>query len=256
MASLSFSVGEYQVKCSEASQFFSQTPCGYLVGFPSLFLIWFIPQSQLVFAFHSVGGKACEKVLTATHPRQAISSLNFPGCEEEILLQINSVFSGLCCCCCFVRQIYIRKSEHLEKVQFQTVLQVSAWTRQILITATNLSSAELSRVFVMPEILFIAQGLCSGCSSLWHKYRISDSCQLQQLSPLVCLWFPAGVGALAAAATSLLPVRLSGVASKPLCCGGASAGSCSCQQQEPEPQNEMVTGKLQSPGKSLQATRC
>lgn len=69
LASLSFSVGEYQVKCSEASQFFSQTPCGYLVGFPSLFLIWFIPQSQLVFAFRSVGVKACEKVLTAMHPR-------------------------------------------------------------------------------------------------------------------------------------------------------------------------------------------
>lgn len=89
-----------------------------------------------------------------------MSSLNFPGCVEEILLQINSVFSGLCCCCCCcVRQIYIRKPEHLEKVQAQTELQVSAWTQQILITTTNLSSAELSCVFIMPEILFIVQGL-------------------------------------------------------------------------------------------------
>lgn len=116
-------MGEYQVKYSEASQFFSHTLCGYWVGFPSLFLLWFIPQSQLVFAIHSVGGKAGENVLTALHP------LSFPGCEEGILLQINSMLSGLCCCCCccFVRQIYIRKSEHLEKVRVQTELQVSAW---------------------------------------------------------------------------------------------------------------------------------
>lgn len=70
-----------------------------------------------------MGGRACEKVLTAVHP----SSLNFPGCEEEILLQINSVFSGLFL---IVRQIFIGKSEHLEKVQVQAELQVSAWAHR------------------------------------------------------------------------------------------------------------------------------
>lgn len=151
-------MGEYQVKYSEASEFFSQTPCGYLVGFPSLFLIWFIPQSQLVFAVRSVGGKACEEVLTTIHPSRVIlfSELFWMGVGNSSPIQ-QRVFRTLLLF--FVRQIYIRESEHLEKVQEQTELQVSAWTQQTLTTTTNLSSAQLSCVLVIHEILFIPQGL-------------------------------------------------------------------------------------------------
>lgn len=56
----------------------------------------------------------------------------------------------------FVRQIYVEKSEHLEKLQVQTEFQVSAWTQQFLIT-TNLSSAQLPCVLVIGEILFITR---------------------------------------------------------------------------------------------------
>lgn len=69
------------------------------------------------------------------------------------------VFRPLLLLLLFVRQIYIRKSEHLEKVQVQTELQVSAWTQQMLITTPNLSVAHLSYVLVIHEILFITQGL-------------------------------------------------------------------------------------------------
>lgn len=151
-------MGEYQVKYSEASQFFSQTPCGYC-RFPFPVLIWFIPQSQLVFAVRSVGGKACEEVLTTIHPSRVIlfSELFWMGGGNSSPIQ-QRVFRTLLLLF-FVRQIYIRKSEHLEKVQEQTELQVSAWTRQILTTTTNLSSAQLSCVLVIHEILFIPQGL-------------------------------------------------------------------------------------------------
>lgn len=65
----------------------------------------------------------------------------------------------------FVRQIYTEESAQLEKLQVQAELQVSAWTRQFLIT-TNLSSAQLPHVLAIGEILFITEDLVfwSFCS--------------------------------------------------------------------------------------------
>lgn len=169
---------EYQVKYSEASQFFSQTPCGYLVGFPSLFLVWFIPQSQLVFAIHSVGGKACEKVLTALRPSQAIffSELSWMWGGNSSPNQ-QHIFRPL------LLLLFCQADLHQE-IWAPGEGSSADWASGLILDLTDVSnnykpSISTAILRVSNKWSTLLRDWCSGCSAPWLTCRISDSCQFR-----------------------------------------------------------------------------
>lgn len=160
-------VGEQQVKYSGASESFSQTPCGYLVGFPDLFLIWFTPQSQRVLLFVLWVGMLVRRYYQVHILAERFSSLNFPGCEEEIL-QITSLFWGLCCCCRLSGRSTSGKLSTWRRFKHRQ-LQISAWAQQMT-----------------QEIAFSSQGLVFACSALWHTRRIGNPGSVTTFLNLTC----------------------------------------------------------------------
>lgn len=128
-----------------------------------------------------MGGNACEKVLSGAHPSREIFFSELPwmqgGNSPDHQLVLEPLLLLL-----FVRQIYIRKAEHLEKVQAQTELQISAWVQQMT-----------------QEIAFSSQGPVFACSALRHTRRIGNPAHAGQPVPP---WLPAEVAGRDAAATS------------------------------------------------------